>query len=96
MDINGVPSPEPADANLAVAPGKRKRDSEDEGAVIVAQIEEQQDDDSKISTPPPPTNGILRDQTELVKTCFVALKRYVVLPLRLHIDERRPLLALYF
>lgn len=76
MDINGAPTPETNDFNQPFAPGKRKRDSEDEGATI---SNDEKDLQKAVETPtPPPTNGVVRDQAALVKTCFEVLTRYVV------------------
>jgi hypothetical protein len=77
MDINGVSTPEAAEINQSVLPGKRKRDSEDEGAIIADPPQEENDNDTKPS--PVPTIADVRDQAELVKTCFEALKRCVLI-----------------
>lgn len=76
MEINGVPTLDASDFNQHVAPVKRKRDSEDEGATTPNDKQEQ--NDSVKNPTPPPTNGVVRDQAELVKTCFEVLSMYVV------------------
>lgn len=95
MDLNGAPTPDTGDFNQVVAPGKRKRDSEDEGATTTttSSIDQQDRPDSVRNSTPPPTNGVVRDQAELVKTCFEVLTRYVVffLPASSQRDRRRGL-----
>lgn len=67
---NGSRTLDGPDSNQPVAPGKRKRDSIDDGDGVDVEDDKAS---APISASPPPT----RDQWELVKSCFEALTRYV-------------------
>ena len=72
MDVNGASTAGP---NLIVAPGKRKRDSEDDGTTPIAHAG-MQNEAIKNSESPHTPNGINRDYTDVVQNCFTVLQRY--------------------
>ena len=74
MSSNGVHDVEATEAVPPVAPGKRKRDAADEGDDVEGDEDIKPSVDTDMSDAKPPTP--MRNQRELVDSCFAALRRY--------------------